>query len=96
VQLWRGPACGCRLLYAVQVDLTDAIAEELGRPVAALSLEMVYRSLYFFTQAYHRGDAADPVAYLAAKATSLGILKRQRQHALSPFADLRLTFVAGP
>lgn len=67
------------LLYAVLIDLTDAVAEALQQPVAALSLEMVYRGLYHFTQAYHRGEAADPVAYLAAHAKRLGILKRTRR-----------------
>lgn len=96
LQLWREPVCGYWLLYAVLADLTDAVAEALDRPVAALSLEMVYRSLYFFTPAYQRGEPDDPVAYLAAKATPLDVLKRQRQHAPSPFADLCLTFAAGP
>jgi hypothetical protein len=27
-------------------------------------MEMVYRSIYYFTQAYHRGEADAPVAYL--------------------------------
>jgi len=66
------------LLYAVLVDLTDDVAEVLHRPFHALSLEMVYRGLYPFTQAYHRGQATDPVAYLAAHAKHLGILKRKR------------------
>ncbi len=44
LQLWA-----TWLLYAVLVDLTDAVAQELDQPFAALSLEMVYRSLYFFT-----------------------------------------------
>ena len=60
------------LLYAILVDLTDAVAEALNRPFAAISLEMVYRSLYFFTQAYHRGDATDPFAYLAHNADGSG------------------------
>jgi hypothetical protein len=66
------------LLYAVLVDLTDEVAEVLQRPFQALSLEMVYRGLYHFTQAYHRGQATDPVAYLAANAKLLGLLKRKR------------------
>jgi hypothetical protein len=66
------------LLYAVLVDLTDAVAEALQHPFAALSLEMIYRSLYYFTQAYHRGEAADVVVYLAANAKWLGIVKRKR------------------
>jgi hypothetical protein len=85
VQVWA-----TWLLYAVLIDLTDAVAEALQQPVAALSLEMVYRGLSHFTQAVHRGDADDPVAYLAAHATPLGILKRPRRaatRALTPAHD---------
>ncbi len=67
------------LLYAALVDLTAAVAEQLQQPYHALSMEMVYRGLYHYTQAYHRGDASDPVAYLAAHAEQLGILKRPRR-----------------
>ncbi len=67
------------LLYAVLVDLTDAVAESLHQPLAALSLEMVYRSIYYFSQAFHRGEADDPVVYLAENAKWLGILKRRRK-----------------
>ncbi|MDP2974644.1 MAG: IS4 family transposase [Anaerolineales bacterium] len=69
------------LLYAVLVDLTDAVAEALNQPFAAISMEMVYRSLYFFTQAYNRGRAQDVVAYLAANTKLLGIVKRKRKAA---------------
>jgi len=69
------------LLYVVLVDLTDAVAAALNQPFAALSMEMVYRSLYFFTQAHHRGQADDIVAYLAANTKLLGILKRKRKGA---------------
>lgn len=69
------------LLYAVLVDLTDAVAEALHQPFAAVSIKMVCRSLYFFTQAYQRGAASDVVAYLAANAKLLGILKRKRKSA---------------
>lgn len=67
------------LLYAVLVDMTDAIAEVLQRPFVDLSLEMTYRGLYYATQAYHRGEAPDPVAYLAANAQLLGLIKRKRK-----------------
>ena len=66
------------ILYAVLVDLTDAVAQALNRRFAALSMEMVYRSLYFFTQAYPRGEATDVVAYLAAHAEQFALIKRQR------------------
>jgi hypothetical protein len=46
LQLWA-----TWLLYAVLVDLTDAIAETLNQPFAAISMEMFYRSSHFFTQA---------------------------------------------
>jgi len=77
LQLWA-----TWLFYAVLVDLTDAVAQELDQPFAALSLEMVYRSLYFFTGAYQRGEATDVVAYLAAEAVDLGIVKRKRKRDL--------------
>lgn len=66
------------LLYAVLVDMTDAVAEVMQRPFADLSLEMTYRGVYYATRAYHRGEAPDPIAYLAANAQLLGILKRKR------------------
>jgi hypothetical protein len=101
---WVGSANGVQLqlwatwlLYAVLVDLTDAVAEELDQPFAALSLEMVYRSLYFFTTAYHRGEATAVVPYLAAEAVDLGIVKRKRARAApSRFAQLCLTFTDQP
>ncbi len=69
------------LLYVVLVDLTNAVAEVLQQPFAAISIEMVYRGLYFFTQAHHRGETDDVVTYLAANAKLLGIVKRKRKSA---------------
>jgi hypothetical protein len=100
---WVGAANGVQLqlwatwlLYAVLVDLTDAVAAALDQPVAALSLEMLYRSLYFFTSAYQRGQATDVVLFLAAEARALGILKRPRKRPRPPsrFDQLRLTFAS--
>ena len=84
------------IVYAVLVDLTDAVAEALGQPFRAVSIEMVYRGLYHFTQAYHRGDATDPVVYLAAKAQTLGILKRKRKKRASPAELVYLTIPEDP
>lgn len=74
VQVWA-----TWLLYTVLVDLTDTVAEVLQQPLAALSLEMVYRGLYHFTQARHRGEADDPVQYLATHAKALALVKRERK-----------------
>jgi hypothetical protein len=78
------------LLYAVLVDLTDAVAATLHRPAATLSLEMVYRGLYHFTQAVQRGQATapDPVSYLAANASWLGLLKRSRHRSSAQLGHL--------
>ena len=74
LQLWM-----TWLLYAVLVDLTDEVAEALQERFASISMEMVYRGLYHFTQAYHRGAATDPVRYLAEEAKGLGLIKRKRR-----------------
>ena len=67
------------LLYAVLVDLTDAVADALACPVAELSLEMVYRSLYFVISAVQQEPTTDPIRYLADHARALGIIKRPRK-----------------
>jgi len=90
LQLWA-----TWLLYAVLVDLTDAVAERLHKPFAALSMEMVYRSIYYFAQAYNRGEIDDPVAYLAENAKLLGVVKRERKHRPSPLELLNLTDSSG-
>jgi hypothetical protein len=76
-QLWAS-----WLLYAVLTDLTDAVAEALHQPFAMISIEMVYRGLYHFSQAHRRGQAEDPVVYLAQKATALAIIKAKRPKSL--------------
>jgi len=91
VQVWA-----TWILYAVLVDLTDAVAQALAKPFQALSMEMVYRGLYHFTQAYHRGAADDPVTYLAANAASLAIIKRKRNKRASPGDLLYLTILEDP
>ena len=66
------------LFFAVLVDLTDAIADQLMRPFDDLSLEMVFRGLYHFHRAFSQGLASDPVQYLADPDNrDLGIVKRR-------------------
>jgi hypothetical protein len=84
--LWTGSVNGVLLqvwstwlFFAVLVDLGDAVAEELMVPFDQISLEMVFRGLYHFTQADHHGQATDPVKYFAASENQdLGVVKRQR------------------
>jgi len=87
--LWTGSINGIKLqiwatwlFYAILVDLGDAIADELALPFDRISLEMVYRGLYYFHGASVRGEALDPVQYFAHPdhQRCLGIVKRQRKH----------------
>ena len=88
--LWTGSVNGVLLqvwatwlFFAVLVDLGDAVAEELMLPFDRISLEMVFRGLYHFTQAYARGEATDPVKHLAAPENrDLGVVKRLRKKQL--------------
>ena len=84
--LWTGSQNGVLLqvwstwlFFAVLVDLGDAVAEELLLPFDRISLEMVFRGLYHFMQAYTQGEATDLVKYLAAPENrDLGVVKRLR------------------
>ena len=85
--LWTGSVNGIQLqlwatwlLYAVLVDLADAVAEARQCPLSQISLEMLFRGLYHFTVAHAQGKARDPVAYFAAPENAdLGIVKRPRK-----------------
>jgi hypothetical protein len=79
--LWTGAHNGIAmqvwatwLLYAVLVDLADDVANTLGVPLERISLEMVFRGLYFFCLVAARGEAHDPAAQ-----NDLGILKPVRR-----------------
>lgn len=77
------------LLYAVLVDLTDTFAQALNRPFSEISMEMVYRSLYYFTKAHERGAAEDLISYLVQNTKLLGLVKRKPPPGkLGPLFDL--------
>jgi Transposase DDE domain len=85
--LWTGSLNGIKLqiwatwlMYAVLVDLSDAVAEAVQLPLERISMEMVWRGLYHFNHAYNTGQATDPVAYLAAPENrDLGVIKTVRK-----------------
>lgn len=98
--LWTGSINGIKLqiwatwlFYAVLVDLGDAVADELSLPLDRISLEMVYRGLYYFHGASKRGETQDPVKYFSHPdiVKCLGIVKRQRKPKkkliIAPFPD---------
>ena len=97
--LWTGSVNGVLLqvwstwlFFALLVDLGDAVAEELMLPFDRISLEMVFRSLYYFIQAYNQGAATDPVKYLTAPENQdLGVVKRLRKKPAQVSTDVLLS-----
>ncbi len=85
--LWTGSLNGIKLqiwatwlMYAVLVDLSDAVAEAVQLPLERISMKMVWRGLYHFNHAYNNGLATDPVAYLAAPENrDLSVIKTIRK-----------------
>jgi uncharacterized membrane protein len=64
------------LMYAVLVDLSDAVAEAVQPPLERIYMEMVWRGLYHFNDAYNSGKATEPVDYLASPENrELGVIK---------------------
>jgi hypothetical protein len=66
------------------IDLSDEVASELTLPFDSISLEMVFRGIYHFTQALNQGFATDIITYLTTPENrDLGIVKSPLN--LSPF-----------
>lgn len=84
--LWTGSVNGIQLqlwatwlFYAVLIDLADRVADELALPFESISVEMVFRSIYHFTQAFNQGLVTNLVTYLTAPENlDLGIVKSSR------------------
>lgn len=94
--LWTGSVNGIKLqlwatwlFYVVLIDLADEIADELALPFESISVEMVFRGIYHFTQAVHQGVADNLVAYLTAPDNQdLGVVKTPRPKRQKPPLDL--------
>lgn len=94
--LWTGSINGIKLqiwttwlFYAVLIDLSDQVADELTLPFDSISIEMVFRGIYHFTQALNQGSAIDLIAYLTSpKNRDLGIVKSIRPKRAKPLLDL--------
>ncbi len=77
VQLWS-----TWLLYSVLIDLVDEVASELKVPVESISVEMVYRGLYHYSEALKRGESLSIGQYYAKRAKILSIIKAPRKKQL--------------
>jgi hypothetical protein len=78
VQIWA-----TWLFYALLVDLSDQVAEAMKRPLADISIEMVFKGLYHFAQEKKIGRVSDPVQYLVQDAKLLGIIKHRNRPKLT-------------
>ena len=85
------------IVYCVLIDLTDEVAELLNLPFERISIEMIYRSMYYYLKAFERGKADSLPHYLANNAKHLGIIKRKRkQMAVSIYDSWHLTTATKP
>jgi hypothetical protein len=66
-------------MYAVLVDLSDAVAEAVQLPLERILMEMVLRGLYHFNYAYNQGKSTDPIDLAAPENRGLGVVKTLRK-----------------
>lgn len=77
------------LFYVVLIDLADEVADELAKSFDSVSVEMVFRGIYHFTQALAQGFTGNFVSYLTAPENQdLGVIKASRPQRLGPPLDL--------
>ena len=91
LQLWS-----TWIVYTVLIDLCDEVAGLLRLPFERISVEMVFRSIYYYTKAVERGDVRSLPRYLADRSTYLGIVKRKRKNETSVFESWALTIASDP
>lgn len=84
--LWVGDSNGVPiqlyatwLVYAVLTDLCVQVAQVLEVPLAQISLAMVYRSFYHFSQAEARGYRYGLLMFLFENAKLLGLVKAKHK-----------------
>lgn len=89
---WVGGTNGVRIqlyttwiFYAVLNDLCDEVAAALNQPIERISVEMVFRSLYHYTQAYVRDTSTRLIPYLVEHSQSLGLVKAVRKRQLQKY-----------
>lgn len=94
LQLWSS-----WIVYTVLIDLCDEVAGLLRLPFERISVEMVFRSMYYYTKAVERGDTRPLPEYLAYRSSDLGIVKRKRKNEASVFESFEswpLTIASNP
>jgi hypothetical protein len=91
LQLWS-----TWMVYAILIDVCDEVAELLKQSFERISIEMVYRAIYYYLNAVKRGDTRGFAQYLADGAANLGIVKRRRKEDKDIFKSWPLTIASSP
>ena len=91
LQLWS-----TWIVYTVLIDLSDEVAGLLNVPFERISVEMVFRSIYYYLKAVERGETQPMPEYLAVRASDLGIVKRKRKYQTNVFDSWPLTIAVNP
>ncbi len=84
--LWVGHTNGVQIqilttliFYTVLTQIVQDVAVALHQPQEKISVEMVFRSLYYVAKAFSRGENPDVISYLAERAQLFGLIKAERQ-----------------
>ncbi len=84
--LWVGGVNGIKMqiyatwiFYAVLNDLCADVAVALQQPLEMISVEMVFRSLYFFNRAQLQNPALQLIPWLVENHRTLGLVKAIRR-----------------
>lgn len=84
--IWVGDRNGVQIqifatviFYTVLNHLSSQVAFALSEPLERISVEMVFRSLYYFAMAVLRGETDDVVDYLVSHYKLFGLLKAERE-----------------
>ena len=84
--LWVGHTNGVQIqilttliFYTVLTQIVQDVAVALHQPQEKISVEMVFRSLYYVAKAFFRGENPDVISYLAERAQLFGLIKAERQ-----------------
>lgn len=91
LQLWS-----TWIVYTVLIDLCDEVAGLLRLPLEHISIEMVFRSIYYYVKAVERGDTQSLPVYLADRSADLSIVKRKRKNQTNVFKSWPLTIASDP
>ena len=84
--LWSGSRNAVQLqvyatliFYGVLIEVCQETAMLLGQPLERISVEMVFRGFYHYSQALQKGSSRSLVSFLTEHARLLGLVKRVRK-----------------